>query len=133
MIIENNIETNPMRQSQKRGEEGIFTYDANEREDSSADLKVAFVAAVIVLVWELVMMFHRHHFFNVLVLFGVLSIYFLNYFDKGYIRLLLILLGGSIILDLIWFLVMVGVSFSLFSTTGTQILKLSIQPCILGS
>ena len=94
-------------------ESGIFAYNSNEREDSSADLKIAFIITVIVLVWELVLLFHRHHFFNILVLFGVLAIYFHNYFDKGYIRLLLILLGASVMLDLIWFLVMVGVTLYL--------------------
>lgn len=51
---------------------------------------------------ELILMFHKHHFLNLLVLFGIFSIYFLNYFDKNYIKFLLILIVFSIITDIIW-------------------------------
>jgi len=47
-------------------------------------------------------MFHKHHFINILCIFGVLSIFFLNYFDKNYIKFLLILLVITVIFDIVW-------------------------------
>ena len=47
-------------------------------------------------------MFHKHHFLNLLCVFFVLSIFFLNYFDKNYVKFLLGALAVSIIFDLVW-------------------------------
>ena len=58
--------------------------------------------AIFVFLWELVLMFHKHHFLNLLAIFGVLSIFFLNYFDKNYMKFLLVLLGASIVFDVVW-------------------------------
>lgn len=61
------------------------------------------------LAWEIVLIFHKHHFWNLLTLFAVLSIFFLKYFDQNYIKLVLSLLGISILLDLLWLIVLAGV------------------------
>lgn len=47
-------------------------------------------------------MFTKHHFLNLLCLFGILSIFFLNYFDKNYMKFLLILIATTIIFDIVW-------------------------------
>ena len=47
-------------------------------------------------------MFHKHHFLSLLAIFSVLSIFFLNYFDKNYIKFLLAILVVSIVYDVVW-------------------------------
>ena len=82
-----------------------FGYDHNNHESSATDLRIALFIAVFVLAWSRIAMFHKHHFFNILCIFFVLSIYFLNYFDKNYIKFLLIAFGVSIVLDLVWLII----------------------------
>lgn len=47
-------------------------------------------------------MFHKNHFFNLLVCALILLIYVQNYFDKLYMRITLIALGLAIVLDFMW-------------------------------
>lgn len=54
-------------------------------------------------------MFHKHHFYSLLAILAVLTIFFLNYFDYIYIKFVLINLGISCVLDLIWMIVLANV------------------------
>lgn len=71
------------------------------------------------MLWELVLMFHKHHFLNLLAIFAVLSIFFLNYFDKNYMKFLLILLAASFVFDIVW----LGVHARVIALTITGILE----------
>lgn len=48
------------------------------------------------------MMFHKEHFYNLLTICSVLCIFFMNYFDATYIKIVLFNLILSSILDMIW-------------------------------
>ena len=74
-------------------------------------MTVGLIIALALLGFELIVMFQKHHFLNLLVFLGVLSHYFLSYFDSKYIKLVLFLLGLSIILDSVWLAVMTQVPF----------------------
>lgn len=69
--------------------------------------------------FELILMFVRHHFLNCLTYIFVFGIYFLNYFDRIYVKVCLYLLLGSEVLDFIWLIVMAGVLVDLISPSGT--------------
>lgn len=56
-------------------------------------------------------MFHKHHFYNILAYISVFGVFFLNYFDKTYMKFVLINLGISVILDLVWMIVSANVVF----------------------
>ena len=47
-------------------------------------------------------MFHKHHFYNLLVYCIIMAVFFLNYFDNTYIKFLLVNVLISIILDVVW-------------------------------
>lgn len=61
---------------------------------------------------ELICMFVRHHFLNIFCYILVLSIFFLNYFDKYTIKVALAALGISILLDFIWIFAEADVTMS---------------------
>lgn len=69
--------------------------------------------------FELILMFVRHHFLNCLAYIFVFGIYFLNYFDRIYVKVCLYLLLGSEVLDFIWLIVMAGVIVTISSPSGT--------------
>ena len=48
-------------------------------------------------------MFVRHHFINILAYLAALSIYFLNYFDSTYIKVVLITIFVAVLSDICWF------------------------------
>lgn len=121
------------QRSRRVGESVIFAYESNNRESSSTDLKVCLFISLFVLAWELVIMFDKHHFYNILCIFFVLSIYFLNYFDSNYVKFLLGALGLSLLLDMIWLIVHTRVSMVIFSFFGTPILRHSTRPSTQGS
>ncbi len=104
----------------------------DETVQSATDLKICFIVALFMLAWELVLMFHKHHFLNLLCLFLILSIFFLNYFDKNYMKFLLIMLAFSLGLDIIWLGVNAQVSVPLCSPTGTPCRPPSTRPCTVG-
>lgn len=83
---------------------GIFADVPSTREESTS-LKLVLGATIILFFLELIMMYHRHHFHNALVYIAVLSIFFLNYFDKYYMRFCLAALGVAFLLDFIWVIV----------------------------
>jgi hypothetical protein len=78
-------------------------------------------------------MFVRHHFLNILGYLLVLSIFFLNYFDKYTIKVTLAVLGVAAILDFVWVIVEADVRLVILSLIGTVVGKLSIPPCSLAS
>jgi len=47
-------------------------------------------------------MFHKNHFFNLVVYTLILLIYLQNYFDKLYMRITIIAVGLAIIFDFLW-------------------------------
>ena len=51
---------------------------------------------------EMIMMFHKQHFYTLLTLCSVLCIFFLNYFDSTYIRLVIFNLILSSMFDMVW-------------------------------
>lgn len=68
--------------------------------------------------FELILMFVCHHFLNCLAYIFVFGIYFLNYFDRIYVKVCLYLLLGSELLDFIWLIVMAGVTVTINSPSG---------------
>lgn len=64
------------------------------------------------------MMFLKHHFLSMMAYMAVNSIFFLNYFDKTFIRITLYLLAGSIFFDLLWVILQADVNMSIFSIIG---------------
>ena len=80
---------------------GIFQEVPSNREESTS-LRLVLIITCLAFLFELVCMFLRHHFLNSLAYLAVIGIFFLNYFDKNYIRVCLALLGISIILDIVW-------------------------------
>lgn len=104
----------------------IFATDPSPREESTS-LKLVLMMMIPMLVFQILCMFVRHHFLNVLVYLSILSIFFLNYFDKNYMRFCLILTAISIIWDLLWLITRSDVSFKLFSIIGMLTESLNIQ------
>ena len=65
--------------------------------------------------FELILMFVKSSFASALAYILVFGIYLLNYFDRWYVRVCLAALGISVLMDLIWLFVMVGVTSNLHS------------------
>lgn len=100
---------------------GIFADVPSARENSTS-LKLTFLLAVILFVFELILMFHKNHFYNALVYVAIFSIVLLGYFDKYYIKFILVNLLVSIVLDFLWVILQASVIFLLHSLIGTPIL-----------
>ena len=92
----------------------IFVTREAQDSGSGADLKIAFVFTLILLFVELILMFHKHHFYSLLAYLSIYGIFFLNYFDKIYVKFILINLGISNVLDIAWMVVMANVIYLLF-------------------
>ena len=88
----------------------IFTKAAGKTGGKATDLKFVFLFCVIGLLVEVIVMFHKHHFFSLLALMAVMAIFALNYFDLHYMRFVLVTLAVSIIFDLLWIFVHTGVT-----------------------
>ena len=80
----------------------IFAKAPGKSGGKATDLKVAFILSLICLLVELIIMFHKHHFLSLLAILSVIAIFFLNYFDKFYIRFSLAVLAIAAIFDLVW-------------------------------
>jgi hypothetical protein len=76
---------------------------------------------------ELVVMYNKHHFYNVLVYLLIFSIIALGYFDKYYMRFVLFNLFFSVITDLTWLVVEASVIYLIFRLIGHLLKLLSIQ------
>ena len=64
-------------------------------------------------------MFHKDHFYNALVYLSIFAIVLLGYFDKYYIKFVMVNLIVSIVFDLLWVICQASVLPLLCSPTGT--------------
>lgn len=55
----------------------------------------------------------RDHFMNLLVYTAIICIFFLGYFDRTYMKSVLLMLGVATVLDLAWLIIMAPVSYLL--------------------
>lgn len=96
---------------------GIFA-DVPSKRESSGSLKWTFIITIILFALELIICFHKHHFYNSLVYIAIFAIVILGYFDKYYMKFILFNLILSIVFDLIWIIAQASVPFHLFSPFG---------------
>ena len=89
-------------------------------------MKLALILLLVSFLFELILMFVKHHYLNSLAYIFVFGIYFLNYFDRTYIKVCLFTLLSSEILDILWIIVMAGVTVRSLSPSGTT--KEAIAP-----
>jgi hypothetical protein len=61
---------------------------------------------------ELIICFHKHHFYSTLVYISIFAIVLLGYFDKYYIKFILINLIISAVLDFVWIIAQASVILS---------------------
>jgi hypothetical protein len=106
---------------------GIFADVPSARENSTS-LKLTFLLTVILFVLELILMFHKDHFYNALVYISIFAIVLLGYFDKYYIKFIMVNLIVSIVFDFLWVICQATVNLDLFSLIGIPIRLLIIQP-----
>lgn len=71
---------------------------------------ILFLLTMSLFFLELLLINHKYHFLTILCALALVAIFGLNYFDEMYIRLVMILLGLSLLLDFIWLFVRAGVS-----------------------
>ena len=106
---------------------GIFDTIPSTSE-TSLSLKIALIVTFVLIALELILMFHKHHFYNLIVYCLVLAVFFLNYFDATYVKFLLANILLSMILDIVWLIVMTFVLiFFEFSTIGIRMLKHNME------
>lgn len=91
---------------------GIFA-DVPSKRESSGSLKWTFIITVILFALELIICFHKHHFYNSLVYISIFAIVILGYFDKYYMKFILFNLILSVAFDFIWIIAQASV-FSWF-------------------
>lgn len=96
---------------------GIFA-DVPSARENSLTLKLTFLLTVILFVLELILMFHKNHFYNAMVYIAIFAIVLMGYFDKFYIKFILANLIISIVFDFIWLICQSSVLFNLSSLTG---------------
>ena len=77
---------------------------------------------------EMIITFHKHHFYNILVYICIFAIVVMGYFDSHYMKFILANLVLSIGFDFVWILAQASVTIYLFSLTGILILPLIIPP-----
>lgn len=96
----------PERGSSMSGSTVIFSKNPrNKGRGKSTDLKFVFVFAIIGILLEMVIMFHKHHYLNILAYLAIFAIYFLNFFDHYYMKFTLALIGISVIFDVAWVII----------------------------
>jgi hypothetical protein len=96
--------------------------------ENSNTLKLTFLITVILFVLELILMFHKNHFYNALVYVSIFAIVLLGYFDKYYIKFVMVNIIVSIVFDFLWILLQATVNFVLSSPIGILILQLTTRP-----
>jgi len=106
---------------------GIFA-DVPSKRESSGSLKFTFILTVILFLLEMIITFHKHHFYSILVYICIFSIVVMGYFDKYYMKFILANLVLSVVFDFIWILAQASVRSMLFSPIGIPILQLIIRP-----
>jgi len=82
----------------------IFTMAPSSREESWS-LKIVFLMTAVLLGVEVFIMFHKHHFFNLMGYTLIMLIFAQNFFDKLYMRITIIWVAVSVILDFLWLIV----------------------------
>lgn len=105
-------ESAEMRESKqyiKPSHSQIFGLEADLREEST-DLKFLFIFSLILLLIELLLMFHKHHFFTLLSVLSVFAMFFLNYFDRTYVKFVLASLILAFVLNFVWLIPLAGVT-----------------------
>jgi len=70
---------------------------------------------------ELIIMFHKDHFYNALVYISIFAIIVMGYFDKYYMKFVLINLLLSVVFDFLWIILQASVSIKLFSPSGVRV------------
>jgi hypothetical protein len=111
---------------------GIFA-DVPSARENSVSLKLTFLLVVIMFMLELILMFHKDHFYNALVYVSIFAIVLLGYFDKYYIKWVMGNLVVSIVFDLLWVFLQSSVLLSSRSLTGIPIRPLTTRPFRLPS
>lgn len=99
---------------------GIFA-DVPSARENSVSLKLTFLLVVIMFVIELILMFHKDHFYNALVYVSIFAIVLLGYFDKYYIKWVLGNIVVSVVFDLLWVFLQSSVLMPSCSLIGTLI------------
>lgn len=102
---------------------GIFA-DVPSKRENSGSLKFTFILTVFLFLMEMIITFHKHHFYSILVYICIFAIVVMGYFDKFYIKFLLVNLALSVGFDFIWLLAQASVLYILCSPIGIPILLL---------
>jgi hypothetical protein len=111
---------------------GIFA-DVPSKRESSGSLKFTFILTVFLFLMEMIITFHKHHFYSILVYICIFSIVVMGYFDKFYMKFILANLILSVVFDFIWILAQASVILVLFSPIGTLTLPHITLPSKLHS
>ena len=106
---------------------GIFA-DVPSKRENSGSLKWTFIITIILFILELIITFHKHHFYNLLIYIGIFSIVLLGYFDRYYMKFILFNIILSIVFDLLWIITQASVLLFLLSLFGTLNPQLIIPP-----
>lgn len=106
---------------------GIFA-DIPSKRENSGSLKFTFILTVFLFLMEMIITFHKHHFYTILVYICIFAIVVMGYFDSYYIKFLLVNLVLSVGFDFVWILAQASVNLMIFSLIGILILLLIIQP-----
>lgn len=77
---------------------------------SSKTLMMLLFFTLAYLFVELLLMTHKFHFLSLLCALALVAIFGLNYFDRQYIRFIILLLLLAIITDFIWLIIKAGVT-----------------------
>jgi uncharacterized membrane protein len=97
---------------------GLFQTEPSANEESTS-LKIALIILMLCFLLELILMFVKSPFISCLAYIFVFGIYLLNYFDRSYVKVCLWALLVSVIFDLVWLIVLAGVSLHRLSPTST--------------
>lgn len=81
--------------------------------EESWSLKIVFLVTAVLIGLELFIMFHKDHFFNLLGYTMIMLIFAQNFFDKLYMRLTIVWVAVSVVLDFLWLIVHSEVLLSL--------------------
>lgn len=74
-------------------------------------------------------MFARHHFLNMMAYMVVLSIFFLNFFDKYTVRISIGALVAAVLFDMTWLISESDVNLKIYRLIGIVTVKLNTQLC----
>ncbi len=72
---------------------------------------------MLTIIWlaiDLVIMFQKHHFMNLIAIFLIIAAYALNFFERRYVLVILGWLAVSIAMDIAWMVINASVNIFLF-------------------